>query len=92
MTGPAFRPGTVRWQVLAALDDTATQRQWSAPQIARRAELGVATVARALGWLRGEKLADLRVFIPDAQSLYQITPAGRQALAAGEQLQLGAPR
>lgn len=88
MTAPGLHPGTVRWRVLAVLDETATQTQWSAPQIALRAGLGVASVARALGWLRGEKLAELRVFLADAQSLYTITTAGRQALAAGEQLQL----
>lgn len=88
MTAPGPHPGTVRWRVLAVLDDTAIQTQWSAPQIALRAGLDIGAVARALAWLRVYRLADLRVFIADAQSLFVITTAGRQVLAAGEQLQL----
>jgi hypothetical protein len=82
-----LEPGTARWRALSALADTEHQAQWSAAQIAVRAGLSLEVALGALGWLREHRHAELKVWL-GKESLYEITTAGREALAEGAQLRL----
>jgi hypothetical protein len=76
-----------RAKVLATLAEHDVRPRWTAPQIAVHADLWLDTVLRALTWLRDRKLIELRVWAA-IDSLYEITPTGQEALAAGAQLAL----
>jgi hypothetical protein len=75
----------VRGVVLKTLSEQ--QAQWSAPQIAVHTGLALERVLVALGWLRERGFSELAVW-NGLHSLHEITPSGREILAAGAQLAL----
>jgi hypothetical protein len=78
----------VRGLVLKTL--AGQQAQWSAPQIAVQTGLSLERVLQALNWLCERRLAELVVW-QALHSLHEITPDGREILAAGAQLALDVP-